>query len=753
MIRNSLSPSLTFFDAFVTNRIYFKTNNVDVLYLNWGVDDLVRLMGGNIVTDAEESLQNQYRTEYAAKLAAKDEELGKQLAARDEALRAENSKAEKLQAFEKQKAFLKAKAPFDPNSSSFDDLFIFGFKDYSREQALEIKPLLAEYKKQLSGTWAGIGEMQVGQVEAKVESIILPAAATPPPSPAPVARTDGGSFSPSNPAAQTGRPPGLPSSGNAPTFGRPGFSPNRQPEPATEPETPASDPLVSSNIITVRDFYPLPMEAIPGDKPHNFQFIDHQWMEGKLLFDFRCNAWVNSFDQNGDGQSSADKIFIGMAVFNPDTRRWIVAVWPDPFMEPVHFTSQQSFLWRGNLYSSPAGKIQKYDPLKQAWQPAGFAVEGGQFYNLAGRLYRTDDNSIQEITENGHATKLLASLQRQPPVSSLDSQGALMNLALFADAQQNLCAAVHNKIFRWEGNDWHEIGAAATSFAPAVFAEGVLFPTDGINLRPARISGFNTRSHSVELYLAQTRQKAGRRGSAPPAANADAAPKPLWQLPAELSLPDFSAALWQSDLYLLADHSEKQDILAEERGTRPDGTLEISQVITGSKFVSKDGYNASLFCFFRDLPAACKIRLKFEASDGCPPTAGIEHRSGFTMRGTDGNRTWMQFTTNLLLCGRYAAPANFKPGIWVASLDSIVSEANALKKMQSDAMLQQKAKADHLAKDTQAEDQQTRQTFLLKYDLNHNGIIDDDELDAAREDPYYLKYRLEQMRAQKRNEN
>ena len=64
-----------FFDAFVTNRIYFKTNNVDVLYLNWGVGNLVEHMGGDIVTDTKESLRKQYRTEYAGKLAAKDEEL------------------------------------------------------------------------------------------------------------------------------------------------------------------------------------------------------------------------------------------------------------------------------------------------------------------------------------------------------------------------------------------------------------------------------------------------------------------------------------------------------------------------------------------------------------------------------------------------------------------------------------------------------------------------------------------------------
>jgi hypothetical protein len=830
-----------FFDAFVENRAVFKTNNVNVLYFNWSVGKLVEHLGGGSVTPTTEALQARFKTEYSAKLAAKDEELGKQLAARDEELRAENSKTEKLQAFEKQKAFLKAGQPFNP--SIFVDMFIFGFKDYSREQALEIKPLLAEYEKGLSGTWARngemqveqveanvehiinpaaatpwpshkwvartkplnqsenqaafekqkaflkakaphdphtffimflfgfrdysraqaleikpllaeykkgltgtlarIGEMQVGEVEANVEHIINPAAATPTPSPAQAARTDGSSFHPSNPAAQTGRLPWLQPAESA-SPGRPGFSPNRHTEPATASNAPVPDPLVSSNIITVKDFYPCLLEGIPGYGPHAFRFTGHRLIEGKLLFDFRYNAIVYSFDKNGNWQSSTGKIFVGMAVFDPDTRRWIVAMLPDPFsfIETVNFTSQQSFLWRGNLYSSYAGKIQKYDSQKQAWQPTGFAVEGGQFYNLDGQLYRTDYNSIQEITENGHATKLLASIQRQPPVSSLDSQGALINLALFVDAQKNLCAAVHHKIFRWDGHDWHEIAAAATSFTPAVFDEGVIFPTDGYNLRPARISGFNTRGNVVELYLVQTGPEAGHRGYVPPTAIAGDLPKPLWELPAELSLPNFSATLWQSDLYVMADHSEQKEIENEQK-----------HLIVGTEFHPRDGYNASLFCFSRDLPAAHQVRLKFEASDGCPPTAGTEYKSGFAIPGAVGNQVWMQFTTNLLLCGCYAAPDNFKPGIWVASLDPIVSEANALKQMQFKTRLQEKAKAEQIEKEAQAKDQQSRQAFLLKYDLNHNGIIDDDELDAAREDPYYLKFRLEQMRAQKRNEN
>jgi hypothetical protein len=749
-----LSSAFTdFLDAFVTNRIYFKTNSVDILYLNWGVNDLVEHMGGNtsITFDKKKSLQKQYRTEYAAKLAAKDEELGKQLAARDEELSAENSKTEKLQAFEKQKAFLKAKAPHDPHT--FAITFYYGFKDYSREQALEIKPLLAEYEKGLSGTQTRIGEMQVGQVEANVEHIINPVATAAPPAPNPVARTNGNPARPPGENFSPGRPPWLGQPGTSPQFAQNASFVNGQPplneivKPTTEASVP--EPLVSSNIITVKDFYPMPDDGLPGDERHEFIIFDHRWMEGHLLLDFRYNAWVYSSDSSG-----GDVVFVGMAMFEPDTKHWTVVVLPETFKEPVPFSSQQGVLWHGELYSSHIGKIRKYDFAKHTWGPSGFALDsGGHFSNLDGRLLITDYNSIQEITENGHATRLLASIQRQPPVSSLDSQGGLGNLALFTDAQNILCAAVHNKVFRWDGADWREIGAAPASFQPSVFDGGVLFLTDGWNTRPARISRFERQSNSVELCLSQTVQEPGRRGYEPRGADANTTPKPLWKLPAELSLPNFTAALWRDDLFLMTDHSEKQDIVAEEHGTRPDGTLETNHVVTGSTFASKDGYNTSLFCFFRDLPAAHKVRLKFEGGEGCPPMAGIESKPGFVIPGTVANRAWMQFTTNLLLCGRYVAPANFKPGLWAVRLDSIATEANALKQLQFKTRLQEKAKTEQIEKEAQAKDQQSRQAFLLKYDLNHNGIIDDDELDAAREDPYYLKFRLEQMRAQKRNEN
>ena len=663
-----------FFDAFVTNLIYFKTNNVDLLYLNWGVDDLVERMGGDVVTDTKESLRNQYRTEYAAKLAAKDKELAQTVAA-----------SKHLDAFAKQIKFLQDNQQYDPQA--FVQMFIFGFKDYSHEQAQEIKPLLAEYKKQLSGTWARIGQMQVEQIEANVEHILNPAAVAPP-SPNRVAMTNGNPARPPGGNFPPGRPPWLGQPGTPPQFATHRFPPDREVEPIAE--TPAPEPLVSSNVVTAKSFYPLPMDGLPGDKPGTFRFTDHQLVEGKLLLDFQYNAWVYSFDQNGNWQSSASKTYSGVALFDPVSSRWQVAVLPDFLtVETGSRFSHHSTVWRGALYSSNNGKVQKFDWQGNTWNTNALPLSGNcQLYNLAGKLYVADYNSIQQITDDARGTKLLASIQRQPAVTSLDLQGALMNLVLFTDAQNILCAAVHNKVFRWDGADWREIGAAPTSFQPSVFEGGVLFLTDGWNMRPARISCLNTGSTNVELCLGQP----DRQRINTPSPNSNDSVKPLWKLPVELSLPNLSATLWQSDLFLMTDHSEKRDIVAEERGTRPDGTLEVSHVIAGEKFLPKDGYDSALFCFSRGRAAAEKVLLKFDDSEGCPPMAGLGSNSQPLISQIGITKSWMLFTPKFLLCGRERSgdvpgssePAGFKPGIWVVPLDSIMPEVTSLKQTQSD---------------------------------------------------------------------
>jgi hypothetical protein len=405
------------------------------------------------------------------------------------------------------------------------------------------------------------------------------------------------------------------------------------------------------------------------------KFTGQQRVEGKLVLDFEVMS-LYAFKSS----------YAGVALFNPVNKHWQVAVLPDPLTLQIHNGfPHHSTIWRGALYSSNNGKVQKFDWQGNAWDTNALPVSGNcQIYNLAGKLYVADYNSIQQITDDARGTKLLASIQRQPPVTSLDSQGALMNLALFTDSQNVLCAAVHNKVFRWDGADWREIAAAPASFQPSVFEGGVLFLTDGWNMRPARISCFDMRSNILKTCLVPPAQQPAQRGYAPRPASADVLLKPLWKLPTELSLPNLSAAYWQSDLFLMADHSEKQDIVAEERGTSPDGTLEVNHVVTAEKILPKGGYNSALFCFSRGRAAAEKVLLKFDDSEGCPPMAGLGSNSQPWIPQNGITESWMLFTPKFLLCGRSSEPAGFKPGIWVVPLDSIMPEITSLKQTQSD---------------------------------------------------------------------
>ena len=452
-----------------------------------------------------------------------------------------------------------------------------------------------------------------------------------------------------------------------------GASPNRS------IETPGPEPLVAGNIVTVKNFYPIPMDDFPGDKMHGFSFTGHQLVEGKLLLDFHYEAWVYTFDQNGNWKSSATKTYFGVALFDPVSCRWQVTVLPETL------SSHNITLWRGGLYSSNNGKVQKFDWKENSWHTDALPIAGNyHLYNLNGKLYVADYNSIQQVTEDGRGTKLLASIQRRPAVTSLDSLGALMNLALFTDTQNILCAAVHNKVFRWDGADWGEMGEAPASSPPSVFEDGVLFMTDGWNI-PGQISCFDTRSNIIETFLFPASQRQGLNLP-------DGLPKPLWKLPKELSLPNLSAAYWQSELFLMADHSEKQDTVAEEHGSLPDGTFETNQIIIGEKFLPKDGYDSALYCFSRGRAAAGKVLLKFDDSGGCPPMAGLGSNSHPLIPQIGTTKCWMLFTPKFLLCGRErlgdipgsSEPAGFKPGVWVVPLDSVMTQFTSLKQTRSD---------------------------------------------------------------------
>jgi len=283
--------------------------------------------------------------------------------------------------------------------------------------------------------------------------------------------------------------------------------------------------------------------------------------------------------------------------------------------------------------------------------------------------------------------RILASTRRQPPVSTLDTQN-LWTPTLFEGPGHSLRVSTKSKIFTWTGNDWREdFVAPPVSFMPAIFPDGILFLTDGFN-QPARISRLITESNVVEFCVGQDRHSGFHAGFSQLGSEA----KPMWTLPSDLSLPNLPAATRQSDLYLLVDHSEARDIVNEQQ-----------HLIVGRKMLAKDGYNASLLCFSRDLPSLQKVFLRFDALDGCPPVTGKS--PGSRAMFPEMPPAWMLFTPNFLFFG-LERPDSFMPvvsqrpdigcqaGVWVMPISELEPALAAQKQIH----LEQKSKDEAAAK-------------------------------------------------------
>jgi Ca2+-binding EF-hand superfamily protein len=107
---------------------------------------------------------------------------------------------------------------------------------------------------------------------------------------------------------------------------------------------------------------------------------------------------------------------------------------------------------------------------------------------------------------------------------------------------------------------------------------------------------------------------------------------------------------------------------------------------------------------------------------------------------------WMFFTSDFLILGREAPSGNipsptdqvddgYKTGIWLIPVSKIKQAITAQKQAQL---------ADKVATTEKAQKDR-----LLKYDHNHNGIIDPDEKEEALDDPGFIKSELDKIDANK----
>ena len=167
-------------------------------------------------------------------------------------------------------------------------------------------------------------------------------------------------------------------------------------------------------------------------------------------------------------------------------------------------------------------------------------------------------------------------------------------------------------------------------------------------------------------------------------------------MPANLP-PGSPLALRGSQLYLLENIFGLHAVVNDQHQI-------LQQDTTGNE------YNGAFLCFSPELPEPQKVYLKFEPAEQKFPD-------------------WILPTADMLVCGNSV-------GVWLMPLAPLDSAISTQKKLQ----LEQKAQSDLAVKQAH---QALLAHLLAQYDVNHNGVIDPDEREAALDDPVFIESQLD----------
>jgi Ca2+-binding EF-hand superfamily protein len=683
-----------FFSTVFVNRDALVADSVDVLYLEWRTGDLVERMGGDIVTPTKESLQQRYNSEYRPKLEAMHQEYqNKTIPARQTAL-----------AFEKQKQYLASFTPYD--FQNFQQTF--ASRTFTKPQAAELLPLIAAYKSNLVAQASTMPQKFKAQSDAQWIAVSL----------------ERGVNEILNPPAPIPQPPVQPQAPKPPIVAQVTVvSPvsNRAPE-------------IVTNIITGSQFIKVPLEslyALEGDEQvenSSAKITAHHWQAGKLLLDLQYDIEIVLRDGKGGYLNIRKESGPAIAIFDPATEHWETLHCPEANFETQSRFYHRSTLLRGQLFNGDGGQIKRYDSTGRQWKvlPVSDGVNY-ELFTVNDCLYAANASMIFEIMSDGKSTRLLASRRRQPPASALDAEDWGTPI-LFEGPGHSLRVCTKSKIFTWTGGDWREEGAAPENSArPEIFTDGLLFRQEGFvaagyqnGVIFRRADGtYGNLGDQDDISILATDDKTARlclegsharRGIASPGAPPVQGPKTFWKMPANL-LPRLPAALRQADLLILEDDFAVHTLINEHREI-------LKETVT-----APENYNAALLCFSHDFPLPQKIFLNFDAP---------------------GEKTfaWMLFSTNLLFTGAEDAnrmlgmPFGHGTGFWIVPLSQLDPAIAAQKQNQM-------AQRDRAVAQASAAAEQTKNDLMAKYDRNHNGSIDQDEKEAALDDPAFIESALD----------
>jgi len=671
------------FDAIFDNRDALVANNVEVLYLDWGTGDLVRAKTGNgIASDIKSSLQTLFYDEYYPKLEAMDREY-RQTASRRMATKSD------LTAFEKQKQYLKENRPYD--FFEFVHTFLEGMPNYSKAQALEIQPLLATYKSNLVTQSENASGMQKGQLMGAIAQVGF------------LENNVNRILNPPAPKPKIGVPQNTPPS----------------PAPITQlkavPTIPGEPLEVVTNTLLIKNCLKLPLERFGVTNISSTVIFVYRWSEGKLLQGFLRDNYY-------DGKPA-------VAIFNPRTGDWQMIECPEDYYHSGNWFIEANRiglsleLFQGELYLKVGSQIQKYDSNTKQWEVLNVPAKiSSVLFAINGRLFVVSDESIFEITDGGKGTHILASTRRRPAASALDSLDSLGSPILFLGTNNSVCTSIGNKVFNWNGNDWHELFTLNFSQPPEVFQDTIIFRSIG---DPANLWIWEKNQFAPELALSDGPKP--HPDVSPPGffspmhKSSDQTEHPLWKSPGGDYLTDSAVTFYKSNLYFFVDRC-------------------IVTNVSGHWTVAeKNGYHAELVCLSRDFSEPIVVPVKFDLESGQPPLKSLGEK--MERISPEISATWMSFVGDAL----YVGHPNI-PGIWTIPISEVETAIAVQKQTQLIKLVKKRTQAA-AAEEQHRKDLEHHKDLLAKYDRNHNGIIDPEEKEEALDDPAFIEFELDAIDA------
>ena len=661
-----------FFDAFLENREILVTNLVDVMYLNWGAGDLLRCVDEEDYSGVIEPLEKRFYSEYRPKMEAMEQEYDRKTVPAAEAA------AEAAAVFPKQKQYLKEFKAYDAHE--FVRLFTFESRKLSKSQALELQPLAAAYRSNLTvisqnatgiaGNRQRVGILQVTHFEADLNRIINP-------------------------------PQGQPLT--------------QKPIIIPMPVYPAPPPETFTNILFVNKFLHFPFDRIKGEQVSDLKALAQYWSGGKFFVHLAYSTPAYQFDKQGNWQGTSSAAHSVIAVFDPGNEN------SDMINCPEDFVPGCTILFRGSLYVNGNGSIEKFDFGNREWRSLSLPAVGDCGLSVVdGRLFATTREAISEITDDGKGSHLLASVRRRPASSALDSLDDLGSPAIFSGPNHLPCACIGNTVFSWNGQDWREVLKVGILQTPEIFDDAVIFRA---------IHGYSSDDSDL-LWI-------WRKDASPPelclfdwplphpGINEGLRRKPLdrylparWHSLKDSRLTSSAATYYKSNLYFLVDHAEATNVA---------GIWTVPE---------KDGYHAKLVCLSPDCETPIVVPLKFDTNLGRAPlkSLGEKIEPWLALNQSMDIAPQMHFSESML----YLSQRNI-PGIWAVPVSELEPAMAAQKQVELAKIALAKAAAEKARQDAE----KVRKNLIAKYDLNHDGIIDREEREEALDDPAFIESELD----------